>query len=56
MDPNIKETYFKMLRIKRNELLKETDIYMIYDYPISEEEKYNNKYRQELRDFFSKKI
>jgi len=53
LDPNAKQTYINMLRIKRNKLLLDSDIYMIIDYPISPENLEKIKvYRQQLRDFF----
>lgn len=50
-DEKILENTKKVLRIKRNQLLAETDKYMLPDYPIadSEREKYR-LYRQYLRD------
>jgi len=45
------EEGYKIRRLERNNLLNETDKYMIIDYPISEEEKNLIKiYRQQLRD------
>lgn len=41
----------EIVREKRNELLQETDIYMLVDYPIDNETKEKIKtYRQKLRD------
>jgi hypothetical protein len=48
----VKQTQFKMLREKRNQLLKESDVYMLSDFPITPENLIKIKdYRQELRDF-----
>jgi hypothetical protein len=47
-----KETYYNMLKKKRNNLLIETDIYMLPDFPITPEKLIIIKeYRQALRDF-----
>jgi hypothetical protein len=52
LDPNAKETYKNILRQKRNQLLKDTDIYLIPDFPITPENLILIKqYRQQLRDF-----
>jgi hypothetical protein len=53
LDPKkAKETYYYMLRQKRNNLLIETDIYMLPDYPITPENLIIMKeYRQKLRNF-----
>jgi hypothetical protein len=41
----------KLLREKRDKLLKETDVYMISDFPLSEDKKQQLiEYRQALRD------
>ena len=49
--PNAQETYKNMLRQKRNQLLKDTDIYLIPDFPIIPEKlKLIKEYRQKLRD------
>ena len=48
----VKQTQFKMLREKRNQLLKESDVYMLPDFPITPENLIKIKdYRQKLRDF-----
>ncbi len=48
----VKQTQFKMLREKRNNLLKESDVYMLPDFPITPENLIKIKdYRQKLRDF-----
>ena len=45
------EVSLDLLRIKRDELLKKCDFYLIPDYPISETEKAQwRTYRQALRD------
>jgi hypothetical protein len=52
LDPNAKETYKYMLRQKRNELLKTTDIYLLPDFPITPDNLIVIKeFRQALRDF-----
>jgi len=52
LDPNAKQTHLNMLRQKRNELLKITDLYLLPDFPISPENLIIIKeYRQKLRDF-----
>jgi len=50
-DPNLKETAKNMVRQNRNQLLKDTDIYLIPDFPISPEKlTIIKEYRQALRD------
>ena len=54
MPLKIKEAYINTLRQRRNQLLEETDKYMLSDFPITEENK--NKmiiYRQNLRDWMN---
>ncbi len=52
LDPNAKETHKKMLRQQRNQLLKESDLYMLPDFPITPENLIKRKdYRQALRNF-----
>ena len=52
LDPNAKQTHLNMLRQKRNELLKTSDIYLLPDFQISPEKLIIIKaYRQALRDF-----
>ena len=51
---NLKIHYLKTIRSKRNELLLDTDKYLLADYPITS----NNlllikEYRQKLRDYMS---
>ena len=47
--------FLNELRHKRNNLLFESDKYMIVDFPISAEDLEKMKvYRQELRDYFQK--
>lgn len=47
-----KETYNYMLRQKRNNLLIETDIYMLPDFPITTEQlEIVKEYRKALRNF-----
>jgi hypothetical protein len=47
--------FLNELRHKRNNLLFESDKYMIVDYPISDEDLEKMKvYRQELRDYFQR--
>lgn len=47
-----KEAVLVLVRQKRNELLKDTDLYMIEDYPLTAEQKTSIKdYRTQLRDF-----
>jgi hypothetical protein len=47
--------FLNELRHKRNNLLFESDKYMIVDYPISAEDLEKMKvYRQELRDYFQR--
>ena len=49
--PNAQETYKNMLRQKRNQLLKDTDVYLVPDFPINSENlKLIKEYRQKLRD------
>ena len=51
---HINNTTKIFLRNQRNELLKQTDKYLVGDYPISEENLVLIKeYRQKLRDFMS---
>ena len=51
LDPNAKETYKNILRQNRNQLLKDTDIYLIPDFPVTPENLILIKeYRQQLRD------
>ena len=52
--PNAQETYKNMLRQKRNQLLKDTDIYLIPDFTIIPEKlKLIKEYRQNLREFIN---
>ena len=49
--PNAQETYKNMLRQKRNQLLKDTDVYLVPNFPINPENlKLIKEYRQKLRD------
>ena len=49
---DIKLTIIQYLKNKRNQALKDTAIYMLPDFPISDEQKELIKnYRQSLRDF-----
>ena len=51
LDPNAKETFKNMVRQNRNQLLKDTDLYLIPDFPITPEKLVLIKqYRQKLRD------
>ena len=48
------DNIINQLREQRNQLLKESDIYMLPDYPISPENLEKVKiYRQQLRDYMS---
>jgi|694.fasta_scaffold26346_2 hypothetical protein len=48
----LKEYHLKSLREKRNQLLQETDKYVLIDYPITTEKlAIIKEYRQALRDF-----
>ncbi len=48
------EHFLRRYRNIRNELLNQTDRYLLIDYPISEEQQIEiKKYRQELRDFIN---
>lgn len=48
----LKEYHLKSLREKRNQLLQETDKYVLIDYPITAEKlAIIKEYRQALRDF-----
>jgi len=48
------EHFLRRARNIRNELLNRTDKYMLYDYPISQEQQNEIKeYRQQLRDFIN---
>lgn len=47
------DNIINQLREQRNQLLRESDVYMLPDYPINAENLQKVKiYRQELRDFF----
>ena len=51
LDPNAKETYKNMVRNQRNQLLKNSDIYVLQDFPITPQNLIIIKtYRQALRD------
>ena len=51
LDPNAKETYKNMVRQKRNQLLKNSDIYVLQDFPITPQNLIIIKtYRQALLD------
>ena len=51
--PDIEEIVFKLRRY-RDETLRETDKYLLPDYPITEEKREGWKvYRQELRDMLN---
>ena len=45
------KVYYQIMRNQRNELLKDTDKYLLLDYPISQDDLLIIKqYRQQLRD------
>ena len=51
LDPNAKETYKNMVRNQRNQLLKNSDIYVLQDFPITPQNLIIIKtYRQALRE------
>ena len=51
LDPNAIQTYNYMVRQKRNQLLKNSDIYVLQDFPITPQNLIIIKtYRQALRD------
>ena len=50
---NIKNDKLSTLKFQRNQLLRDSDIYMISDYPITDyQRKLIKEYRQQLRDYF----
>ena len=50
---NIKNDKLSTLKFQRNQLLRDSDIYMISDFPITDyQRKLIKEYRQQLRDYF----
>ena len=50
---SIKKDKLSTLKYQRNQLLRDSDIYMISDFPITDyQRKLIKEYRQQLRDYF----
>ena len=51
----IQNQHIQLKRNERNQLLEQTDKYLLSDFPLTEQQKNDIKiYRQELRDYFSR--